>query len=278
MECVGSYYYCDGELRPVSGDEEFPVADLYFYEVIRSRNGVPLFFADHISRLQDGISTRYAVSPALAAEVQSGFRRLVRHDPHPEINVRVTVLYTEQSHTIHICYTQSSYPSAGMTAAGVPLILYHAERLEPGVKMLNRRLRLSVDEQLKRSGAYEALLVNSEGMITEGSRSNIFFISGDGTVVTAPDSMVLPGITRKYVMEIIAGEKISLRLDTVGEKETGNYRSAFITGTSPMVLPVRTIEESRYDVSDPLITLIQQRYREMVEKNISHYLKENQDD
>ncbi|MRR22533.1 hypothetical protein EG830_06085, partial [bacterium] len=250
--------------------------EVSFYEVIRTRNGIPLFFSDHINRMKEGISTRYDLSSDIAVEVWGGLHALAKYERHEEINVRVTVSFTGQDHSLHICYIPSFYPSEKMINSGVSLILFHAERLDPGVKMLNNRLRLSVNRELSRRDAYEALLVNHEGFITEGSRSNVFFITDEGIIRTAPDRMVLSGITRKYVQEIIRKEGIPLVFEAIRESDTGRFRSAFITGTSPMVLAVRSIESVKYDASDPVITRIRAMYTIMAEHSINNFKLENE--
>jgi branched-chain amino acid aminotransferase len=274
MECSGRFFFLDGDIMPAGSNDEIASGDAAFYEVIRTRNGVPIFFNDHMNRLREGISTRYDLQSDIAADVRRGLNTLISHDLHEEINVRVTVTFTGQDQSLCICYIPSSYPSEAMIRDGVPLILYHAERLDPGVKMLNNRLRLSVNEELARRKVYEALLVNREGQITEGSRSNIFFVTNDGIIHTAPDSMVLSGITRRYVTDIIRREGIQLVYEAVREKEAGRFRSAFITGTSPMVLAVRSVEDQAFIVSDPLIGRLREVYSTMVERSINDYLKE----
>ena len=59
MDCTGSYIWLDGAIVPASGNEEIPSGEVTFYEVVRTRDGVPLFFSDHMNRLNDGIATRY---------------------------------------------------------------------------------------------------------------------------------------------------------------------------------------------------------------------------
>lgn len=276
MECTGGYYYLDGLILPAGDGDEPPSGDVSFYEVIRTRDGIPFFFSDHMNRMKDGISTRYDLSSDIAGEVRAGLIALTSHERHAEINVRVTVTFTGHDYSVHICYIPSFYPSEEVVNSGVSLILFHAERLDPGVKMLNHRLRLSVNREITRRDAYEALLVNREGFITEGSRSNIFFITADGVIHTAPDSMVLSGITRKYVKEIIRKEGIQLVYDAVRESETGRFRSAFITGTSPMVLAVKSIESTQYDVTDPAIKGIRGIYAMLAERSISDFKLENE--
>lgn len=276
MECTGQYYFLDGAVLQAGISDEPAAGEVAFYEVIRTRNGVPVFFKDHMDRLRDGIFTRYELSADIAAEVRHGLNALIASEFHEEINVRVTVTFTGQDHSLHICYIPSLYPSPEMVLNGVPLILYHAERFNPGVKLLNRRLRLSVNEELARRDAYEALLVNHEGFITEGSRSNIFFITEDGVIHTAPDSMVLSGITRRYVTEIIRNEGIPLVTNAVRENGMTGFRSAFLTGTSPMVLPVRSIEGQSFDVANKLTLRLRELYSVQVESSIRAYRDGNE--
>ena len=278
MDCTGNYIWLDGAIVAVSDIEEFPSGEVSFYEVIRTRAGVPLFFSDHMNRLNDGIATRYELQDDIVAEVRAGMKALAKHERHDEINVRVTVTFSGYDHTLHICYIPSAYPSETMIREGVPLILYHAERLDPGVKTMNNRLRLSVSSELAVRNAYEALLVNRDGFITEGSRSNIFFVAENGAIRTAPDSMVLSGITRRYVTDIIRKEGIRLVYEAVKESDAGRFRSAFITGTSPMVLAVRSIEGLQFDVADPLIGRLREAYSLLVEQSMSDYKMEDEAD
>lgn len=278
MELAGSHFYLDGVIMPADAGDESPAGEVTFYEVIRTRNGIPIFFNDHMSRLMNGISTRYELREDIAEEVRHGLSALADIERHEEINMKVTVTFTGQDHQLHIGFIPSSYPTAMMVSSGVPLIIFHAERLEPGVKMLNTRLRMSVNDELARRKAYEALLINRDGFITEGSRSNIFFITDRGSVHTAPDSMVLSGITRKYVTELIRREGQPLIYEAVREDETGMFRSAFITGTSPMVLAVKSIENQCFDVKNPLIGRLRAKYAELVEKSVTEYKLKNKTD
>jgi len=278
MECFGSCFYLDGSLLPTGHTYDTAPGDISFYEVIRTRDGIPSFFDDHMKRLKEGISTRYELRDDISVKVGQGLDALVRKESFPEINIRVTVTFTGQSYSLHICYILSSYPTAEMISDGVRLICYYAERFDPGVKVLNNSLRLSVNEELARREAYEALLVNKEGFITEGSRSNVFFVTDNGTIITAPDNLVLSGVTRKYVTEIIKNERIPLVYEAVMEKDISHYRSAFITGTSPMVLPVRSIEGQMFEAGDPVTVTLRRIYNEKANQSMKVYKLSNKAD
>ena len=278
MECLGRYYFLDGNILPVEREEEMASGEVSFYEVIRTKGGVPLFFDDHMKRLKDGISTRYDLKEDISELITEGLDALVRQETFAEINVRITVSFIGQEHSVHICYISSSYPNDETVRDGVSLIFYRAERFDPAVKLLNNRLRLSVNEALLKKKAYEALLVNNDGIITEGSRSNVFFVNAKGILYTAPDSMVLSGITRKYVIEICRKEGVKVIFEAVRVSEMHDFISAFITGTSPMVLPVKCIDNHIFRTDNDIIKRLIILYRQLADDSIIKYQRRKKED
>ena len=278
MECLGRYYFLDGNILPVEREEEMASGEVSFYEVIRTKGGVPLFFDDHMKRLKDGISTRYDLKDDISELITEGLDALVRQETFAEINVRITVSFIGQEHSVHICYISSSYPNDETVRDGVSLIFYRAERFDPAVKLLNNRLRLSVNEALIKKKAYEALLVNNDGIITEGSRSNVFFVNAKGILYTAPDSMVLSGITRKYVIEICRKEGVKVIFEAVRVSEMHDFISAFITGTSPMVLPVKCIDNHIFRTDNDIIKRLIFLYRQLADDSIIKYQRRKKED
>ena len=87
------------------------------------------------------------------------------------------------------------------------------------------------------NGMKECIFVRN-GMITEGSHSNIFFVI-DGTLFTHPESnFVLSGITRKNILRIAQESGIKIREEAVQENRIRFIKEAFITNTSAEVTPV----------------------------------------
>jgi branched-chain amino acid aminotransferase len=278
MECFGKYYFLDGNILPTNAEEEMASGEVSFYEVIRTRKGVPLFFDDHMERLKAGISTRYDLRDDITDLITEGLDALVRQETFAEINVRVTVSFTGQEYSVHICFIKSSYPDDETIHDGVPLIFYRAERFDPAVKLLNNRLRLSVNDALVKNKAYEALLVNKEGFITEGSRSNVFFVDSKEILYTAPDRMVLSGITRKYVIDICRRQGYNIVFKAVKATELHDFQSAFITGTSPMVLPVKSIENHHFTTDNDIIKRLILIYRQLADDSIIKYQRRKKED
>lgn len=92
------------------------------------------------------------------------------------------------------------------------------------------------------AGAQEAWLVDREGFVTEGASSNAWIVDREGTLVTRPTgNAILPGVTRRTLLDLLSREKIPLveRPFTVAEAEAA--REAFITSASGTVMPVVSI-------------------------------------
>lgn len=87
------------------------------------------------------------------------------------------------------------------------------------------------------SGSKECIFVR-DGLITEGSRSNIFFVV-DGTLVTHPESNnILSGVTRKNILRIAREAGIGIREEALPVNRIGFVAEAFIANTSAEVTPV----------------------------------------
>ncbi len=87
------------------------------------------------------------------------------------------------------------------------------------------------------NGLKECIFVRN-GLITEGSHSNIFFVI-DGTLFTHPESNhILSGITRKNVLRIAHESGIKIREEAVHENRIRLIQEAFITNTSAEVTPI----------------------------------------
>lgn len=92
-------------------------------------------------------------------------------------------------------------------------------------------------QEAHENGLKECVFVRN-GLFTEGSRSNIFFVI-EGTLFTPPESNhILSGVTRKNVLRIAEEAGIKIREEAVEENRINVIQEAFITNTSAEVTPV----------------------------------------
>jgi len=100
------------------------------------------------------------------------------------------------------------------------------------------------------SGLKECVFVRN-GMITEASRSNIFFVI-DGALFTHPESnFVLSGVTRKNVLRIAHDAGIKIREESLQENRLRFTQESFITNTSAEVTPVIDIGGNMIGTGEP---------------------------
>lgn len=270
-ECFGKYFILNGELRPA---EEFDSSMVYegesVYEVIRIINGLPVFFNDHISRLES--STRYQKQIPLAdiVTLRKDIARLVSSGEKKEINIKVVYNYNNGNRNRLIYFLESVYPSPEQYNLGVYGILYNAERKDPESKVINHKLRAEIYHRLIMENAYEALLVNRYNCITEGSRSNIFLINED-KLFSAPDSEILNGITRMHIIEICREIGINVNYGCLKADTLMEYESAFMSGTSPVILPFNRIGEIEFNVNHRYIKLLRDLYLDRAAESMKNY-------
>jgi branched-chain amino acid aminotransferase len=94
-----------------------------------------------------------------------------------------------------------------------------------------------------RRGYDEALLLNHDGFVTEGSGENLFYVR-DGIAVTPPTSSgALAGITRHSVMTLLRDDGVEVREQRVGRADVYQADEAFFTGTAAEVTPIREIDD-----------------------------------
>jgi D-alanine transaminase len=115
-------------------------------------------------------------------------------------------------------------------------------------------------------GAQEAVLVR-DGLVTEGTHSNVFAVV-DGVVRTAPLSgTVLPGITRGVVLEICRSERVDVEEGPLSDLAFLAAQEAFVTGTTAGITPIVAVGER--PIADgrpgPVTRRLQAAYRAFVE-------------
>ena len=246
--------------------------DEVIYEVIRIRSGIPIFLPDHYQRLKNSAELNGNELLIGYSELKRQVLELIDLADIPEGNIKVSVKYSDTYTGYLIYYVDARYPGPEMYRNGVRGILYYAERRNPAIKVFNHKMRAAIYSELIQTNAYEALLVNRNGCITEGSRSNIFFISNN-RIITAPDDCVLGGITRKKILSVCSEENLEVDYRCLPVGELNDIDSVFLTGTSPNVLPFSDIEDYHFDIRYKILELISGKYMKLIDNYMKEFKK-----
>jgi branched-chain amino acid aminotransferase len=91
-------------------------------------------------------------------------------------------------------------------------------------------------------GYDEALMLDTEGYVSEASGENIFMVK-NGVLKTTPLTSILPGITRDSVIQIAKTRKITLLEERFTRDELYTAQEAFFTGTAAELTPIREVDD-----------------------------------
>jgi len=262
---AGELMIIDGETIAIKDGKPYETEGMQIYEVVRVIGGKPLFLKEHIERLENSFKVLNMEVPQKIKNLGDEIYEFLRHARI--VNGNVKIIYDgiggAENRTI-IYEAVSRYPDRTLYENGVVVATLEKSRTSPGAKTMEDDLRIHADNKKKEKNAYEVILVDGQGNMTEGSRSNIFFFK-DGILHTAPLDKVLPGITRMKVFEFCAKKGIEVKVHPIKLNELVNFDGAFLTGTSINMLPVKSIDGIVYSVSGFAVELPAQFEKHMIE-------------
>lgn len=121
-------------------------------------------------------------------------------------------------------------------------------------------------QEAARDGYDEALLLDNEGMVAEGSGENIFIVR-KGVLYTPQITSALEGITRDTVMKLAREEDIEVVEKRITRDEVYIADEAFFTGTAAEVTPIRELDNRQIGTGSmgPVTRKLQQDYMALVE-------------
>ncbi len=272
-EIIEKYLICNGNM--IDRESYKPCNDFaanIVYEVIRVIDGVPLFLEEHMDRLVKSSEMISMDIRPLSGSIASNIKKLIEVNNKPAKNLKILVYKGDKSYIDYsIFFIQSNYPQPELYEKGIKAILFNALRENPNAKVQNSGLRERVNKALSESSAYEALLVNEAGEITEGSKSNVFFVKNN-SLYTSPKQEVLLGVTRTRVIELARSLGIEIIEASIHKSFLEKCDGLFITGTSPKVLPISNVDEFNYESSkNETILSIMKAYDSLIEDYIKRH-------
>lgn len=246
-ECLYKYFILNEQAKNCDQfDDRLLSSGKSLYEVIRIIDGKPLFLQRHLERLENSARLINVELWLTKDEIKEKLEQLIEKN---DITIGNTKLVFNVNNNMFLAYfVKHNYPFKDDYKNGVKTIFYHGERENPNAKVINMGFRESVDKEIREKSAYEAILVDRNGFITEGSKSNIFMIK-DGKVITSPLEDVLPGITRNVIIEVCRKVGFEVLEESVHYNNVKDLDALFISGTSPEVLPISRVEDVDFNSS-----------------------------
>jgi len=279
----GDFCYYNGKKvmldSPEGRDLLRPVSDVTYYESIRVREGVLLFFENHMLRLHMSIDAKEKFPLDTNVLFDIAMHMLSEAEP-PVTDGNIRIVITARANLIH--FSRVAALPADSMESGITASLLHWERLDPQVKVFHGDYKAAVAQKMAEptpfGPVFEVLLTDHKEQITEGSRSN-FFVLYHGVVYSPPEVLILIGITRRYVLQSVrtAGlvyKEAMFSLDDLirmrdDARTPADSVALFITSSPFDILPVHSIgEEVFLSAQNEDLAKIRTIYQDIVQ----HYI------
>lgn len=235
------------------------------YEVVRVRDSTPVFLPEHMARFWKAWNQNENQLAFTDTDLMKGFFDVIRENKLANGNLRLQIGLADGS--VQIGIIPHHYPSMENYQKGIVVDLVNLQRDNPNVKSWNKNVREFSDEYIRTNKVYEVILTSDEGYISEGSRSNIFGFK-KGVLITPPVKDVLPGITRQKIIEIADRQNIPFHEELIHKEDICNFQSFFLTGTSPGILPIRSIGNMHLYCESNICDNIRKSYEQEIKKSI----------
>ncbi|TNE97745.1 MAG: branched-chain-amino acid aminotransferase [Deltaproteobacteria bacterium] len=145
------------------------------------------------------------------------------------------------------------------------------ESMDPAIKSGNYLNNVLAYSQAKKQGAFDAIMLNADGMVTEGTTNNIWIVK-DGKLKTPPLAAgLLSGITRKIVLELAFDNKIPAAEENFTPEELKDADECFLTSSTKELVPITKIDGISIGSGRPgeLTKRLHQIYRQHVKDYIN---------
>ena len=201
------------------------------FETLRGYGGIPFRLADHLERMRAS-AEKFRI-PFRAPPLEPVIRELCLRNRCEEASIRITL--SADGHLLVTARTHKPVPTAWYEkGAEVMVAPWRRDPRAPlvGHKTLNYWEGILTHEEAAERGCADALYVGLRGELLEGCVTNVFLVVR-GKLVTPAGPGILPGVTRKVVMELAKVRERRVRL-----KELWKAEEAFLTNSLVEILPI----------------------------------------
>lgn len=251
-------------------EAELLLTQTKIYEVIRVIDGKTVFLTEHFNRMNESIRLSGIKESLNYEEFKNSAEVLIKENSVKNINIRVSYFFNKKPFTLFY-FVESYYPSKEEFNEGVHTVTVKVERTNPNIKSYHKEFKDNVTRIIKENNAFEAILINHDDTVSEGSKSNIFFVKGN-KLVTSKDSSVLLGVTRSKVIEVCEENLIEVEKRIIKFSELESFDGAFLTGTSNDVLPIKSIDNISFNSSgNEVVKKASRLYLEEVRREVEKW-------
>lgn len=246
------------------------------YEVTKYYNGKPFRYDEHLKRLERSLA-ELEISFAEIKGLESVFFELLSRNSFHNKQAGVYLQITRGEHKRVHHFPENCTPTVYGFAFDLPS---PKENIEHGIKLITHEdirwqrcdiksvsllPNIMLFNKAVKAGAGECVLIRN-GNVTEATHSSVLGIK-NGIVITHPESnLILPGITRKVVLEICRKNNIPFQERAITENELCGMDEIIIAGTGSEITPAIQVDDTFIGNRKPgeITRFIQKKFFELV--------------
>jgi len=273
--------YLNGRFMPrdearISPDDRGYIFADGVYEVVKFYNGKPFRYEDHFLRLKRSLQ-EVQINYEDVAGLEEVFNHLLKANDlthlHAGVYVQITRGINKRVHHFPTGIKPGVYafsfemPSYSHNLQnGISVIVREDIRwLRCDIKSISLLPNTMLYNQAVEAGAGECVLIRN-GLVTEATHSSVLAVK-NGKVITHPLSeLILPGITRKVILEICQNYDIEVEERAITETELYEVDELIIAGTGSEITPVIVVNDSPVGNKKPgdVTRFLQNKFFELV--------------
>jgi len=213
---------------------------------------------EHVDRLFDSSKIYLMNIPYTPEEIISANRETISENNLEEAYIRPLVFVGDGVMGVHpkdnpirvsiICWEWGAYLGDDGLSKGIRVKTSSFSRHHPNIMLTKAKVSgnyansILAKMEVTKLGYDEALMLDSQGYVAEGTGENIFFVK-NSILFTPPVTSVLPGITRDTIMTLAKDMGYEVREQAFARDQLYTADEVFFTGTAAEVTPVREIDE-----------------------------------
>jgi D-alanine transaminase len=253
------------------------------YEACEIRDGAIIDLRRHLDRLDRSLSELSISQPMARKPLETVIREVVRKNRVRDglVYLQVTRGVAPRDHAFPIdaapalvitAKPQNRAAADKRASEGIAVVTVPDNRWDRvDIKTVGLLPNVLAKQAARQAGAYEALFVDEDGNVTEGSSTNAWIVTIDGGLVTRPaEHGILRGITRTVVLDVAAMEGLTVEERPFSVEEAKRAREVFITAASTIVMPIVKIDDAVVGNGVPgsIATRLRARFHEKAERTV----------
>jgi branched-chain amino acid aminotransferase len=243
----GSFVDAENALLPVN---DLAVLRGYgAFDFLRTYGGKPFRLMANVRRLRRSCDIIYLEFPWTDEHVYNVVMETVTRNAFPEASIRIVVtggispdnITPSGASGLMVMVTPLRPQPQEWYTDGAKVITIRMDRIIPGAKSINYIPAIMAQKHARDANAIEALYLDNQNNVLEGTTTNLFAFYGDQLVT--PTEPILPGITRDVVLELAQGV-FPVEFRSIPRDELLRADEVFISASNKQIVPIVQIDDA----------------------------------